>query len=79
VISSFCSNNQGGIIDIKKELKFEIIFDNIFFGQGNEKVYIFKMLTKGLGSKVNLKRCMQPGGDLWNVWMMFNNFKYMNK
>ena len=67
VISSFRSNNHGGIIDnimtMKRELKFEFIHDNVFPSQGKEKVYMFKMLTEGPGSGVDLVRQMQPPGD----------------
>ena len=71
VISSFHSTNQGGVIDkimtIKKDSKFEFIHDNVFPGQSKEKVYIFKMLTKGPGSGADLVRRMQPEGDLQNA------------
>ena len=64
VISSFRSNNHRGIIDnimtMKRESKFEFIHDSVFPGQGKEKVYIFKMLTEGPGSGVDLVRRMQP-------------------
>ena len=60
VISSFRSNNHGGVIDnimtMKKESKFEFIHDSVFPGQGKEKVYVFKMLTEGPGSGVDLIR-----------------------
>ena len=79
VISSFCPNNHGGIIDnimtMKRESKFEFIHDSIFPGQGKEKVYIFKMLTEGPGSGVDLVRRMQPPGDLQNAWLMFDHVK----
>ena len=79
VISSFRSNNHGGIIDnimtMKRESKFEFIHDSIFPGQGKEKVYMFKMLTEGPGSGVDLVRRMQPPGDLHNAWLMFNRVK----
>ena len=79
VISSFRLNNRGDVIDyimtMKKESKFEFIHDSIFVGQGKEKVYIFKVLTEGLGSGVDLVRRMQTGGDLENAWMMFDHVK----
>ena len=79
VISSFRSNNRGGVIDnimtMKRESKFEFIHDNVFPGQGKEKVYVFKMLTEGPGSGVDLMRRMQVGGDLQNAWMMFDHVK----
>jgi len=48
---------------MEKESKFEFIHDSIFPSQGKEKVYIFKMLTEGLGSGVDLVKHMQPKGD----------------
>jgi len=60
---------------MKKELKFEFIHDSVFPGQGKEKVYVFKMLTEGPRSGVDLVKHMQPGGDLQNGWMMFNHMK----
>jgi len=60
---------------MKKESKFEFIHDNVFLGQGKEKVYIFKMLTKGPESGVDLIRRMQPRRDLGNAWLMFDHVK----
>jgi hypothetical protein len=60
---------------MKKESKFEFIYDSVFPGQGKEKVYIFKMLTEGPGSGVDLVRRMQLGGDLQNAWLMFDHVK----
>ena len=79
VISSFRSNNRGGVINnimtMKKESKFEFIYNSVFPRQGKEKVYIFKMLTEGPGSGVDLVRRMQTGGDLENARMMFDHVK----
>jgi len=60
---------------MKKESKFEFIHDSVFLGQGKEKVYIFKMLTEGLGSGVDLVKRMQVGRDLQNAWVMFDHIK----
>jgi len=79
IISSFHSNNRGGVIDnimtMTKKSKFEFIHDSLFLGQGKEKVYIFKMLTEGLGSEVDLVKRMQPEGDMENAWMMFDHVR----
>ena len=79
VISSFRSNNHGGIINnimtMKRESKFEFIHDSVFPGQGKEKVYMFKMLTEGPESGVDLVRRMQPPRDLQNAWVMFDHVK----
>ena len=60
---------------MKRESKFEFIHDSVFLGQGKEKVYVFKMLTEGPGSGVDLIRRMQVGHDLQNSWMMFDHVK----
>ena len=83
VISSFRSNNHGGIIDnimtMKRESKFEFIHYSVFPGQGKEKVYIFKMLREGPGSGVDLVRRMQLVGDVQNAWLMFDHMKRMKE
>ena len=83
VISSFRSNNHGGIIDnimtMKRESKFKFIHDSIFPGQSKEKVYIFKMLTEGLGIGVDLIRWMQLVGNLHNAWLMFDHVKHVKE
>ena len=60
---------------MKKQAKIEFIHDSVFPRQGQEKVYLFKMLVDGPGSGVDLVRCMQPGGDLANYWLMFDHVK----
>jgi len=79
VISSFRSSGGSGVIDnimaMKKNSRFEFIHDSVFPGQGKEKVYLFKMLTEGPGSGVDLMKCMQAGGDPSNAWMMFDHVK----
>jgi hypothetical protein len=47
----------------------------MLLGHSNDMVYMFKMFTCGLVSKVNLVRRMQPGGDLKNEWAMFDHMK----
>lgn len=79
MISSFRSTNRGGVINnimtMKKDSKFEFIHDSVFPRQGKEKVYLFKMLTAGSESGVDLVKCMQPRGDLQNVSMIFDHVK----
>jgi len=60
---------------MKRNLRFEYIHDNVFPGQGKEKVYLFKMLVEGPGSGVDLVKWMQVGGDLENAWLMFDHVK----
>ena len=49
VISSFCSNNQGGVIDnimtMKRESKFEFIHDSVFPGcEPRNRVSLLKIV-----------------------------------
>jgi len=62
---------------MKKEMKFKFIHENIFLGQGKEKIYIFKMLSEGSESGVDLIRRMQSRGDLQNAWIMFDHMRYV--
>ena len=52
VISSFCSNGRGGVIDniktMKKELKFEFLHDNVFPGQGKKRFTFSRCSKKDL-------------------------------
>jgi hypothetical protein len=51
--------------------------ENKFPGQGSDsdKMFVFKMSEVGPGSKVDLVKRMQPGGDLKDAWIMFNHVK----
>jgi hypothetical protein len=53
----------------------------MFPGQGSDsdKVFVFKIYEVGPGSGVDLVKRMQPGGDLEDVWMMFNHVKHVKK
>lgn len=50
---------------------------NMFPSQGEveEKVFVFKMSEVGPGSGVNLVKRMQRGGDLEDIWVMFDHYK----
>lgn len=41
--------------------------------QGSSNIYLFKMSSGSLGSRMNLVRRMQHGGDLQDVWLMFDH------
>ena len=80
IIASFRASAKGKgeidrILEMKKVAKMEYIHDSIFPGQGQDKVYLFKMLVDGPGSGVDLVRRMQPGGDLQNCFIMFDHVK----
>ena len=49
--------------------------ENKFLGQGSDsdKVFVFKMSEVGPGSGVHLVKQMQLGGDLQDVWIMFDH------
>jgi hypothetical protein len=63
------------IMAMKMYTTIEYVHDNVFPGQGKDKVYIIKMLEDGSGSSVDLIKHMQPGGDLENAWLMFDHVK----
>jgi hypothetical protein len=77
IISSSRNNGKGGffnsIMSMIRHSIIEHIHSNVFPGQKKEKVYVFKMLVERLGSNVDLIKRMQPGGDLENVWLMFDH------
>jgi hypothetical protein len=53
----------------------------VFPGQGSDfdKVFVFKMSEVGPDSDVDLVKQMLPGGDLEDMWMMFNHVKRVKK
>jgi hypothetical protein len=63
------------IMAMKRFTRIKYIHSNIFPGQGKDKVYVFKMLVDGPRSGVDLVKCMQPGGDLENAWLIFDHVK----
>ena len=67
------------ILEMKRHAKIEFIHDNVFPGQGQEKVYFFKMLVDGPGSGVDLIRRMQRGEDLQNCFVMFDHVKRVKR
>jgi hypothetical protein len=78
-ISLYRSSSKRGAYDnimaTKTYTTIEYVHGNVFPGQGKDKVYVFKMLEDGLGSGVDLVKCMHPGGDLENAWLMFDHVK----
>ena len=76
-IATLKTSASGGLIDniIKLKMKSPYVYnqDNIFPGQGSDKVYMFKMSEEGWGSGVDLVKRMQPGNDLQNTWTMFDH------
>ncbi len=44
-----------------------------------QKVFLFKMSFYGPISGVDRVRCMQPGGDLQNCWLIFGHVKHVKK
>jgi hypothetical protein len=83
MISLYRSNGKrGAYIGIMAMLRYttiEYIHGNVFPCQGKDKVYAFKMLVDGPGSGVDLIKCMQPGGDLENTWLMFDHVKHVQE
>jgi hypothetical protein len=52
---------------------YDYIQDNCVPGQ--QKVYLFKLSVEGDNCGIHLVRQMQLGGDLENIWTMFNHVK----
>ena len=78
-ISLYRSGGKRGAYDSIMAMKMystiEYIHGNIFPGQEKKKLYVFKMLEDGPRSGVDLVKCMQPGGDLENAWLIFEHIK----
>jgi hypothetical protein len=53
----------------------------MFPGQGFDfdKVLLFKMSKVGPSSSVDLVKGMQPGGEVQDVWIMFDHGKCVKK
>jgi len=65
---------------LKSKNPYDYIQNNCFLGQMvGQKVFMFKMLIYGLASGVDLVRCMQPSGDLYNCWLMFDHVKHVQE
>jgi hypothetical protein len=82
IIASFRAGAKGKeeidrILEMERVAKMEYIHDSIFPGQGQDKVYLFKMLVDGPRSGVDRVHRMQPGGDLHNFFVMFDHVKWV--
>jgi hypothetical protein len=80
-VTMFRTMRRFGIMDSITKLRgasnWRFVQQNRFPGQGvdMDKVFVFKMSEVGPGSRVNLVKRMQPGGDLENSWIMFDHVK----
>jgi hypothetical protein len=64
------------VLPLKSKNPCDYIQDSCFLRQMvGQKVLLFKMSLYGLICGVDLVRCMQPGGDLQNCWLMFDHVK----
>ena len=59
IIVTFQAESKGKgridqILEMKRHAKIKFIHDSVFSSQGQEKVYLFKMLVDGSGSEVEL-------------------------
>jgi len=68
-VSSFKYGNFGhgpldNILQLKRNCPYDYIQDNVFLGQGQSNVFLFKMSTKSEGNGVDLVAHMQLGEDL---------------
>jgi hypothetical protein len=65
---------------LKSKSPYDYIQDSCFPRQmARQKVFLFKMSFYGPISGVDLVRCMQPGGDLQNCWLMFSHVKHVEE
>lgn len=80
-IMSFRFLRRFRIMDNIRKLRglssWSFVQENLFFGQGSDidKVFVFKMSEVGPGSRVDLVKRMQVGGDHKNAWIIFDHFK----
>jgi hypothetical protein len=64
------------IFELKSKSRYDYIHECCFPNQViGQNVFIFKMLINGVGSGATFVMRMQPGGDLQNVWIMFDHVK----
>jgi hypothetical protein len=84
-VTSFRYIRRYGVMDGITMLRgcsnWSYIQENVFPGQGSDfdKVFVFKMSEVGPDSDVDLVKQMLPGGDLEDMWMMFNHVKRVKK
>ena len=52
------------ILELKSRIHIDFIQDSTFLGHGSSKMFLFKMSSGSLGSRVDLVRRMQLGGNL---------------
>jgi hypothetical protein len=80
-VTTFKIMRRFGVMDNITKLRgvsnWRFVQQNRFPGQGADmdKVFVFKMSEVGPGSRVDLVKRMQPGGDLENSWIMFDHVK----
>ena len=79
-----CQGRFGGMDSItmlKGYSNWPYVQKNMFPSQGSNsnKVFIFKMSEIGPGIGMNLVRRIQLGGDLEDVWIMFDHVKRVKK
>jgi hypothetical protein len=68
-VSSFRHGNFGhgpldNILQLKRNCPYDYIQVNVFLGQGQSNVFLFKMSTKGEGNEVDIVAHMHIGGDI---------------
>ena len=65
------------IMALKVHYGFKYAHDSRFLGQSKNKVFVFKMLMDFVGNEVNMVKRMQCGGDMENLWIMFDHVKHL--
>jgi len=62
---------------MKKQAKIKFIDNNVFMGQGQKKVYLFKMFFNVSKRGGEIVRRMQSKGDLSKYWLKLDHVKYV--
>lgn len=56
---------------------FKLVHDIRFLGQSKDRIFVFKMSVNIASSVVDLVRRMQCGGDMENLWIMYEHVKLL--
>jgi hypothetical protein len=68
-------STMDNIIALKDHSGFKYVHDRGFREQSKDKVFVFKMSVDLPGSGVDLVKCIHVGGDMKNLWIMFDHVK----
>jgi hypothetical protein len=63
------------IMALKDHFAFKFVHGSRLLRQSKDKAFVFKMFIDLLGSDMELVKKMQVGGDMENLWIMFDHVK----